>query len=78
MFSSDANFELQIRPRGRSAADEYYHQGNWFIEGREGNNYTLWFNNRTNHRVMAIFSVDGLDVCKGQPAGLVLKYQAGN
>lgn len=69
MFSSDANFELQVRPRGRSAADEYYHQGNWFIEGREGNNYTLWFNNRTNHRVMVILSVDGLDVCKGQPAG---------
>lgn len=69
MYSSDNNFELQIRPRGRSAADEYCHNGAVFIEGREGSNYTLWFNNRSHSRVMAIFSVDGLDTCKGQPAG---------
>lgn len=64
-----SQFELQVRPNGRAAADEYYHEGNTFIEGREGSKYTLWFRNNTNQRVMAIFSVDGLDVCKGQPAG---------
>lgn len=66
----NSQFELQVRPNGRAAADEYYHQGNWFIEGREGSRYTLWFKNNLPVRVMAIFSVDGLDVCKGQPAGL--------
>lgn len=65
----NSQFELQVRPNGRAAADEYYHQGNWFIEGREGSRYTIWFKNNLPVRVMAIFSVDGLDVCKGQPAG---------
>lgn len=64
-----SQFELQVRPNGRAAADEYYHEGNTWIEGREGSKYTIWFKNNTNHRVMAIISVDGLDVCKGQPAG---------
>ena len=64
-----SQYELQARPNGRACADEYYHQGNTFIEGREGSKYTIWFKNNTNQRVMAIVSVDGLDVCKGQPAG---------
>lgn len=65
----NSQFELQVRPNGRAAADEYYHQGNWFIEGREGSRYTLFFKNNLTTRVMVILSVDGLDVCKGQPAG---------
>lgn len=64
-----SQYELQVRPNGRAAADEYYHEGNTWIEGREGSKYTIWFRNNTNQRVMAIFSVDGLDVCRGQPAG---------
>lgn len=65
----NSQFELQVRPNGRAAADEYYHQGNWFIEGREGSKYTIFFKNNLPTRVMVILSVDGLDVCKGQPAG---------
>lgn len=65
----NSQFELQVRPNGRGAADEYFHNGNWFIEGREGSRYTLYFKNNLPTRVMVILSVDGLDVCKGQPAG---------
>lgn len=69
MFDPSAQFELAVCPLGRRPADEYYHQGQVWIEGREGNTYTLRFTNRTNGRVFVVFSVDGLDVLKGQPAG---------
>lgn len=69
MFDPSAQYELSICPLGRRAADEYYHQGQVWIEGREGSTYTLRFTNRGPNRVLAIFSVDGLDVLKGKPAG---------
>lgn len=69
MFDPSAQYELSICPRGRRPADEYYHQGQVWIEGREGSNYTIRFTNRSPGRVLAIFSVDGLDVLKGKPAG---------
>ncbi len=69
MFDPSAQFELAVCPLGRRPADEYYHQGQVWIEGREGNTYTLRFTNRTAGRVFVVFSVDGLDVLKGKPAG---------
>lgn len=69
MFDPSAHYELSVCPNGRRPADEYYHQGQVWIEGREGSNYTLRFTNRSPGRVLAIFSVDGLDVLKGKPAG---------
>jgi len=69
MFDPSAQYELSVCPKGRRPADEYYHQGQVWIEGREGSNYTLRFTNRSPNRVLAIFSVDGLDVLKGKPAG---------
>lgn len=69
MFDSSAQYQLEICPLGRRPADEYYHQGQVWIEGREGSTYTLRFTNRSPNRVLAIFSVDGLDVLKGKPAG---------
>lgn len=69
MFDPSAQYELSICPKGRRPADEYYHQGQVWVEGREGSNYTIRFTNRSHARVLAIFSVDGLDVLKGKPAG---------
>ena len=69
MFDPSAQFVLVVCPLGRRPADEYYHQGQVWIEGREGSNYTIRFTNRSPNRVLAIFSVDGLDVLKGKPAG---------
>jgi hypothetical protein len=69
MFDPSAQYELAVCPKGRRPADEYYHQGQVWIEGREGSTYTLRFTNRSPNRVLVIFSVDGLDVLKGQPAG---------
>lgn len=69
MYDPSAQYQLEICPLGRRPADEYYHQGQVWIEGREGSNYTIRFTNRSPNRVLAIFSVDGLDVLKGKPAG---------
>lgn len=70
MFDSTKRYELTIRPLGRNPADEYYHNGSIWIEGREGNNYTIDLTNRSNHRALFILSVDGLDVLEGKTAGL--------
>jgi hypothetical protein len=58
-----------VRPRGRTPADEYYHNGAVWIEGREGNNYTIDIRNNTQSRALFILSVDGLDILEGKPAG---------
>jgi hypothetical protein len=69
MICQSGQFELQICPNGRSKADEYYHNGLTWIEGREGSNYILRFINRSTSRVAVVFSVDGLDIINGKPAG---------
>ena len=69
MIDPSAQFELQVLPNGRSPADEYLHQGAIWIEGRESSRYVLKFTNRSAGRVNVVFSVDGLDTVKGQPAG---------
>ena len=70
MQSHDGAYGITIRPRGRTAADEYYHEGNTWIEGREGSTYTIDITNRTGSRALFVVSVDGLDVLEGKPAGL--------
>jgi hypothetical protein len=69
MLDSQRKYELRVRPLGRNAADEYYHNGSIWIEGRNGNSYTVDISNHTNRRALFIVSVDGLDVLKGKPAG---------
>jgi hypothetical protein len=69
MLAQSRIYELAVRPLGRSIADEYYHQGNTWIEGREGNTYTIQISNNSPKQTLFIVSVDGLDVLAGQPAG---------
>lgn len=69
MLAQSRLYELSVRPLGRSTADEYYHNGNTWIEGREGNTYTIQISNNSLNKVMFIVSVDGLDVISGQLAG---------
>jgi hypothetical protein len=70
MWSSEGTYGVTIRPRSRGAADEYWHEGNTWIEGREGSTYTIDITNRTTRRALFVVSVDGLDVLEGKPAGL--------
>jgi len=70
MFNTGALYEMQIRPNGRAAADEYLHNGNIWIEGREGSKYTIYLKNNDWRRAQFIVSVDGLDILDGLPAGI--------
>ena len=70
MLDASRQYEVLIRPLGRGAADEYWHNGSVWIEGREGSKYTIDLINRGTARACFVVSVDGLDVLEGKPAGL--------
>ena len=58
---------MRILVNGR-AFKEYAHKGQSVIEARHGSNYSVKIKNDNSHRVMAVLSVDGLDVISGKPA----------
>jgi hypothetical protein len=61
------SFELSVCVNGRPIR-EYGHRGNTYIEGRNSQAYTLRLKNNTAREVMAVISVDGIDVIDGLPA----------
>lgn len=61
------NYSLEVLVTGRPVA-AYHKDGRCFIEGRESTEYTLKFRNNSWKRVLAIFSVDGVEVIKGKAA----------
>lgn len=68
-FEMNVNsLEFSVLVHGRPVK-EYSHNGRVFIEAHKGSNYTLKLQNNSWKRVMAVFSVDGLDVINGKPAG---------
>lgn len=46
----------------------FNHEGKTFIESREGTEYSLRVKNKTNRRVMAVVTVDGINVVSGKTA----------
>ncbi len=62
-------FELDIFVHGHRV-DEFVHEGETYIEGRNKSEYKLRFRNNTSQRVLAIVSVDGLSVMDGKEARL--------
>lgn len=60
--------EAKIKVKGRTI-NEYFHEGEHFVEGRGGSNYEIEITNHSNERVEAIISVDGLSVVDGKEAG---------
>lgn len=61
------NYSLEVLVNGRPV-QEYYKDSKSFIEAREGTEYTLRFRNNSWKRVLAVFSVDGVEVLKGKAA----------
>ncbi len=59
---------LRILVRGRPIT-EYPHEGQTFVEGREGTPYQIEVTNQRPVRMAAVISVDGLSIMDGQPAG---------
>ena len=61
------NVNVSVVINGREAR-VYSHGNKSFIEARSGSEYALRIKNNNNHRVMAVISVDGLNVINGQQA----------
>lgn len=62
-----SNYALEVLINGRPAK-EYYRDGKAFIEGRENTQYTLKLRNNSWKRILAVFSVDGIEVIEGKVA----------
>lgn len=55
---------LQVRVKGRPI-DTYSHEGQTFVEGRKGSEYTLHYHNNSAFRRKIVLSVDGINVVTG-------------
>lgn len=62
-----SNYSLDVLVNGRPVK-QYHKDGRQFIEGRSGTSYSIRVRNNNFNRVLAIVSVDGLDVIGGKPA----------
>jgi len=47
---------------------EYYHDGEYYIEGKEGTEFSLRFRNNTNRRAVFVPTIDGLSIMSGKLA----------
>jgi hypothetical protein len=62
------NQDLIVKVGGKPLK-EYYHEGNFFVEGRKKSDFTIEVRNRGWQKVKVVMSVDGLSVMDGKPAG---------
>lgn len=62
------NVEINILIKGKKVT-EYPHNGQLFIEGRDGSAFEVELINHTAERVEMIVSVDGLSILDGKEAG---------
>ncbi len=59
--------EVQVLVGGKPVK-QYWHNLQWFVEARKGNQYEVKLKNNSYKRVLVIVSVDGLGVVDGKPA----------
>ena len=62
-----ADVSIYDRATGRTLP-VYWHEGRAYVVGRPGNEYQVILKNRVGEDLLAIVSVDGLNVMDGQPA----------
>ena len=62
-----AEVSIYDRATGRTLP-VYWHEGRAYVVGRPGNEYQVMVKNRLGEDLLAIVSVDGLNVMDGQPA----------
>jgi len=61
------SFDLNILVNG-NRCKQYYHQGKTFIEAKNGSEYVIQINNNHCKRILAVGSVDGLNILTGKAA----------
>ena len=60
-------YDVNILVNG-SRCKQYHHDGKIFIEAKDGSEYTIELKNNTWKRILAVCSVDGLDILTGKTA----------
>ena len=65
---NDGTVHLEVLDRERGYLPVYRHRGESFLEGVNGNRYELLVCNPTPERVLAVVSVDGVNVVSGETA----------
>jgi hypothetical protein len=68
-LGSLANISVVDRNTGRTLPI-YLHNGEYWLPGVPGNKYSVSINNRLNDRILAVVSVDGVNVLSGETAGV--------
>ena len=63
-----AEVALIDRDTGRPL-EAYYHGGEYWVAGEPGTHYAIYIRNRVGERLLAVTSVDGVNVITGQSAG---------
>ena len=62
-----SNYDVRILVNGNNCR-QYHFENKVFIEAKIGSEYSIEIKNNTFKRIMAICSVDGLNIINGQPA----------
>ena len=63
------NFDFSLSVNGGSVK-EYEHQGQVFIEGKKGTEFSIRVKNNTHKRCLAVITVDGKSIIDGAPGNL--------
>ncbi len=61
------NYEVNVLVNGKPIR-EFYHEGKFYIEARQNTTYSIKLKNHGHKKIMAVLSVDGIDVLKGKNA----------
>ena len=67
-----SSYEFEVLVHG-SSAKEYYHEGSYYIEAKEGSKFSLRMRNNSSHRVLFVPTVDGLSIMNGKEASFKSK-----
>ena len=62
-----ADVQIYDRNSGRTL-NTYYFEGRWYVAGEPGHEYSIRVNNAASGRVLAVSSVDGVNVITGDTA----------
>lgn len=60
-------YEINVLINGKPAR-EFYHNNRFYVEGRDGSEYTIKLKNHGHKKAMVVLSVDGIEVLKGGQA----------
>ena len=69
MYNSTTEYEVSILVNGRPIPEVLFY-GRTYVEGRKNSQYSLQVRNNTGRRILAIPSVDGLNVLNGETCGV--------